>query len=371
MRPVTAVPALLLALAVFAAPARAGEMRHPEDAALHAVQFVDASEGWAVGDEGVIWHTIDAGKEWELVPSHVRASLRSVCFLNPYLGWIVGRDELPDGQSAGVLLFTADGGVTWKRVLLNALPGLNVVRFADEKTGYLAGDGSDQHPSGLFVTTDSGRTWEPVPGPRVASWLAGDFGGGNGGAPGRRLGPPRHRPQRQGLHGRHGLARRPQPVRHSAARQNRRGRRPGRLAADHRRRRVELELRRSGFAEERPLRLGLSRGPRRRQAILGGRPARFGGAAQRRRRRPLGSAAHRATAAAGRRVLRRRVARLGGRRIGIDFGHDRRRQELEAPAPRRPAGGGAVRPRPRRRRAAGHRRPARRPGRLRHRRPCA
>jgi len=182
MRPVTAVPALLLAAAVLAAPARAGEMRHPEDAALHAVQFVDASEGWAVGDEGVVWHTIDAGKEWELVPSHVRASLRSVCFLNPYLGWVAGRDELPDGQSAGVVLFTADGGVTWKRVLLNALPGLNVVRFADEKTGYLAGDGSDQHPSGLFVTTDSGRTWEPVPGPRVASWLAGDFGGGNGGA---------------------------------------------------------------------------------------------------------------------------------------------------------------------------------------------
>ena len=163
-------------------PPTPARLRHPEDAALHAVQFVDASEGWAVGDEGVIWHTIDAGKEWELVPSHVRASLRSVCFLNPYLGWVAGRDELPDGQSAGVLLFTADGGVTWKRVLLNALPGLNVVRFADEKTGYLAGDGSDQHPSGLFVTTDSGRTWEPAPGPRVASWLAGDFGGGNGGA---------------------------------------------------------------------------------------------------------------------------------------------------------------------------------------------
>ena len=57
-----------------------------------------------------------------------------------------------------------------------------MVRFADEKTGYLAGDGSDQHPSGLFVTTDSGQTWQPVPGPRVSSWLAGDFSGGNGGA---------------------------------------------------------------------------------------------------------------------------------------------------------------------------------------------
>jgi photosystem II stability/assembly factor-like uncharacterized protein len=57
-----------------------------------------------------------------------------------------------------------------------------VVRFADEKTGYLAGDGSDQHPSGVFVTTDAGRSWQRVPGPRVASWLAGDISGGNGGA---------------------------------------------------------------------------------------------------------------------------------------------------------------------------------------------
>jgi photosystem II stability/assembly factor-like uncharacterized protein len=182
MRPVLAAPVLLLATAVFAAPARAGDLRNFEDAALHAVQFVDKAEGWAVGDDGVIWHTIDAGATWERVPSGVRASLRSVCFVNPYFGWIAGREELPEGGSAGVLLYTQDGGVAWKRVLLNATPGLNVVRFADAKTGFLAGDGSDQHPSGLFVTADAGRSWQPVPGPRVTSWLAGDFSGGNGGA---------------------------------------------------------------------------------------------------------------------------------------------------------------------------------------------
>ena len=56
------------------------------------------------------------------------------------------------------------------------------VRFADDKTGYLLGDGSDQYPSGLFVTADGGRNWQPVPGPRVPSWLAGDFSDGKGGA---------------------------------------------------------------------------------------------------------------------------------------------------------------------------------------------
>ncbi|HVS37389.1 MAG TPA: YCF48-related protein [Gemmataceae bacterium] len=179
MRPVFATPALLLA-AVLATPAHAGELRNYDDAALHAVQFVDDSEGWAVGDDGVIWHSIDAGKVWERIPSNVRASLRSVCFVNPYFGWIAGREELPDGATSGVLLCTQDGGVHWRRVLVNALPGLNAVRFADDKTGYLLGDGSDHYPSGVFTTTDAGRSWQPMPGPRIASWLAADFSGEDG-----------------------------------------------------------------------------------------------------------------------------------------------------------------------------------------------
>src|SRR5207248_743352 len=37
------------------------------------------------------------------------------------------------------------------------------------------GDGTDQFPSGLFATTDGGRTWQNVPGPRSPSWFAADF----------------------------------------------------------------------------------------------------------------------------------------------------------------------------------------------------
>src|SRR5262245_13047105 len=74
MRPVLAA---LCAAAVLVPAARAGDLRNFEDAALHAVQFVDASEGWAAGDEGVVWHTIDGGKNWERQPTGARASLRS------------------------------------------------------------------------------------------------------------------------------------------------------------------------------------------------------------------------------------------------------------------------------------------------------
>lgn len=162
--------------------ARAGDPFPFSDAALHAVQFVDREEGWAVGDEGVVWHTIDHGTTWERQPTGVRASLRGLHFLNPYTGWVVGREELPGGQSAGVLLYTRDGGLKWRRIGENALPGLAGVRFLDGHTGIVFGDGTDQFPSGVFATADFGRTWTPVPGPRCPGWLAGQFADAQSGA---------------------------------------------------------------------------------------------------------------------------------------------------------------------------------------------
>jgi photosystem II stability/assembly factor-like uncharacterized protein len=173
----------LLVGAALAPAARAVDLRPFDDAALHAVQFLDRNEGWAVGDEGVVWHTIDGGKTWERQPSGVRASLRALHFVNPYTGWVVGRDELAHGGgSAGVLLYTKDGGLKWQRVTLNTMPGLHRVWFdATGKTGFVAGDGSEEYPTGLFRTDDGGGTWQPVPGPRCPGWLAADFqDGGNG-----------------------------------------------------------------------------------------------------------------------------------------------------------------------------------------------
>lgn len=175
---------LLISIAslLLTAHASASDLRHVEDASLRSVFFIDHKEGWVVGDEGLILHTLNGGKTWQRQQTGVRGSLRSVHFLTPEVGWVVGREELPYGMgSAGIVLFTDDGGLTWKRQLANTLPGLNQVRFVDAKTGFLFGDGSEQFPFGAFKTTDSGRSWEPIPGPRTTSWLAGDFYDGNSG----------------------------------------------------------------------------------------------------------------------------------------------------------------------------------------------
>jgi len=146
------------------------------DAGIHAVQFIDASEGWAVGDDGVVWHSMDGGKSWERQKTGSRASLRGVHFTTPYTGWAVGRLESPcGGSSVGVMLRTTDGGITWEEAGMNVLPGLNAVRFFDEKNGFLCGDGTEAFPSGMFSTADSGRTWKPVTGAKLPSCRGVDF----------------------------------------------------------------------------------------------------------------------------------------------------------------------------------------------------
>src|SRR5258708_25209637 len=92
---------------------------HPSDAAIRSIQFVDEREGWAVGDDGAIWHSIDGGMNWEPQTSGMRGSLRAVHFLTPYTGWIVGRVELPGGNSRGIVLATTDGGVEWDLISTN------------------------------------------------------------------------------------------------------------------------------------------------------------------------------------------------------------------------------------------------------------
>ncbi|MCS7020858.1 MAG: YCF48-related protein [Gemmataceae bacterium] len=138
-----------------------------EDATLYGVYFVDAQEGWAVGDAGVIWHTVDGGEHWERQKSGTRASLRGVHFLTPYTGWVVGRREELGLGPIGVVLRTRDGGWQWEEVSWGQLPPLQGVRFFDERRGVVWGDGRSASPEGVYMTEDGGRSWRPVEGVRL------------------------------------------------------------------------------------------------------------------------------------------------------------------------------------------------------------
>ena len=144
--------------------------RYFNDATLRSVQFIDKNEGWAVGDQGVIWHTIDGGDYWERQPSGSEASLRSVHFLNPNVGWTVGVEIQPGLGSVGVVLFTKDGGNKWSRVLADTFPGLTCVAFSSPQNGFLVGECREGFGSGIFQTIDGGKSWTPVDGKGNGCW---------------------------------------------------------------------------------------------------------------------------------------------------------------------------------------------------------
>ena len=155
---------------------------HLADAALHGVHFVDAHEGWACGDDGLILHTLDGGKTWERQVSGTRASLRGFFFHDAFVGFCVGRETLPHGSgSAGILLYTDDGGTRWQVLSYRDMPGLAGVHFVDGKHGYLWGEGSEQQPTGLFFTADGGSTWKMLPGERRPGWTSAAWNASGGG----------------------------------------------------------------------------------------------------------------------------------------------------------------------------------------------
>ncbi|MFO1095267.1 MAG: YCF48-related protein, partial [Planctomycetaceae bacterium] len=159
-----------------ATPAAAEAAPEQDDATLRDVQLMGARHGWAVGDRGVIWKTDDGGQTWQFCATAVKCSLRSVCFLSDQIGWAVGGDIAEFGQIAeGVVLGTTDGGKTWTVVARGGLPFLSHVSFFGLEEGIVAGAANARYPTGVAVTLDGGKSWQPAPGAPSAGWRTAAF----------------------------------------------------------------------------------------------------------------------------------------------------------------------------------------------------
>jgi len=189
------LPALLaIALTISLAISRAwGQAPIPpeafQDAELTSVAFADVDNGWAVGDRGVIWHTIDGGRNWQRQDSPTTARLESVWFADSQTGWAVGGSHQPyTHQGMGVVLRTIDAGASWQAVTGTNLPALKRVKFFGPRQGIALGESSALYPGGVFVTPDGGKTWSTLilqlgeagaaPAANLSSsnhWVTGDF----------------------------------------------------------------------------------------------------------------------------------------------------------------------------------------------------
>ena len=110
----------------------------------------------AVGQRGHVIFSDDAGGAWTQAKVPVSSDLTAVWFADARHGWAVGHD--------GVILATVDAGETWTLQLTGDSPVVHGpdkpfldVWFADERTGYAVG------AFNLVVrTSDGGRTWESL-----------------------------------------------------------------------------------------------------------------------------------------------------------------------------------------------------------------
>ncbi len=147
-----------------------------EDAELCDVQFIDAERGWAVGDRGAIWITVDGGRHWQLADSPVNCRLDAVHFVDPFHGWAVGGWSHPyTHKSSAVVLRTENGGQRWKRLDAPTLPALRGVHFLDRHQGWAVGSASAMYAAGIFRTSDGGRGWVPLRGAHPGGWWAASF----------------------------------------------------------------------------------------------------------------------------------------------------------------------------------------------------
>jgi len=130
------------------------------------IDFIDDRNGWIIGRQGVLY-TGDGGDSWRRIDKDQKMTGNALQFLDLDRGWVVGK--------FGAVHRTEDGGVTWEKVQVTGdIEGLSgddksrllSIHFVDENHGWIAGyrremPGLEQFDFAVLLhTSDGGRTWE-------------------------------------------------------------------------------------------------------------------------------------------------------------------------------------------------------------------
>jgi photosystem II stability/assembly factor-like uncharacterized protein len=128
---------------------------------LHALHFLDAQRGWAVGGNGALLATVDGGATWRIKPRPTEDALRDVYFADADNGWLVCERAVyqltTKDDPRTYLMSTTDGGASWKRVnVIGVDVDARLVRalFAPGGRGWAFGEAGT-----LYTTRDKGETW--------------------------------------------------------------------------------------------------------------------------------------------------------------------------------------------------------------------
>jgi photosystem II stability/assembly factor-like uncharacterized protein len=111
---------------------------------LRAVEFGNATDGWAVGDSGTILKTSNKGTNWTAQASGTVRNLYGLNFPGASAGWAVGE--------GGTVLKTTNGTV-WASVASGTAMTLNAAWFSSGGNGWVVGN------SGTILLTANGTSF--------------------------------------------------------------------------------------------------------------------------------------------------------------------------------------------------------------------
>jgi len=145
--------AALLAVAVvlcLATPVRA-QVRIPGLAPADPIfdTEVVGKHVWVVGSPGLLLHSADGGVTFAPQGSIGTAALFTVDFVDEKTGWVSGR--------SGLVMATTDGGATWTKQATGTNEPLLALDFVDARHGMAVGNFA-----AAVRTDDGGATWKPM-----------------------------------------------------------------------------------------------------------------------------------------------------------------------------------------------------------------
>lgn len=127
---------------------------NPTGNSLYRVFFPTPFTGYAVGLNGTLIKTVDAGASWTTINTGhngVYDFFSSVYFTSANTGYISGGGG---GMGTGLILKTTNGGVSWASVNSGAIYPMFGIFFVNELTGFAAGSFGR-----IMKTTDAGANW--------------------------------------------------------------------------------------------------------------------------------------------------------------------------------------------------------------------
>jgi len=179
---VVALALLMTAVILLPSPAAAGEhpdlgapavddaRRGPHEAratvVFRAVAAANAQRACAVGNDGIIYSTLNGGKTWRKRVSPVSSDLVDVCYASPSRVWAVSTYPHTAGGMACAVIYSTNGGRKWQ-LFTRGHMSLLAVDFVSRYYGFVGG-------AAVYRISGSTNPWTHVA--SAPTWFGGiDF----------------------------------------------------------------------------------------------------------------------------------------------------------------------------------------------------